>query len=64
VKTIEFSFASSDTGLFGINTPTYVAVDQLVSVAAIPEPAAFAGLAGGAALAWATTRRRLRVARG
>lgn len=63
VNSIEFSFASSDTGLFGINTPTYVAIDQLVAVAAIPEPAALAGLAGGAALVWATTRRRLRVER-
>ena len=29
VKTIEFSVASSDTGDYGINTPTYFAMDNI-----------------------------------
>ena len=39
---MNLSFASSDVGDFGINTPVYVAVDNLVTV---PEPASLAGLA-------------------
>lgn len=34
---LRISFTSSDTGMFGINTPTYVAIDNLTVV---PEPAA------------------------
>ena len=29
VKTLEFSVSSSDTGDFGINTPTYFAIDNI-----------------------------------
>ncbi|HWP41080.1 MAG TPA: DUF4465 domain-containing protein, partial [Tepidisphaeraceae bacterium] len=36
VKSLEFSVASSDVGQFGINTPTYFALDNLLYV---PEPA-------------------------
>lgn len=57
VTTIELSYASSDAGLFGINTPVYVALDQFV-VSAIPEPAACATLAGAALLGLAALRRR------
>lgn len=32
VKALQFSFASSDTGQYGINTPTYFAMDNLTSV--------------------------------
>jgi hypothetical protein len=55
VKTITFTFDSSDVGLYGINTPTYVAIDAL---AAIPEPSAFAVMLGGAGLLFANFRRR------
>jgi hypothetical protein len=36
VSELQFSFQSSDVGDFGINTPQYFAIDNLVSV---PEPA-------------------------
>lgn len=36
---LELSFASSDIGTFGINTPLYVAMDNVV-LAPVPEPAA------------------------
>ncbi len=39
VQSVRLSFQSSDVGQFGINTPTYVALDNLVySTVAIPEP--------------------------
>ncbi|MCU0792861.1 MAG: DUF4465 domain-containing protein, partial [Opitutaceae bacterium] len=58
VTTIRLSFASSDTSVFGINTPTYVAIDDLEFVA-VPEPSAAAVLAGlGAGLVVALRRRR------
>ncbi len=43
VKSLEFSFSSTDTGDFGMNTPAYVAIDTIV-----PEPASIAllGLGG------------------
>lgn len=41
-RSIGLSFASSDVGQFGINTPTYVALDNFV---AIPEPSALGALA-------------------
>ncbi len=34
---VRFDFASSDTGMFGINTPKYFALDNLT---AVPEPSA------------------------
>ncbi|MEL7089630.1 MAG: DUF4465 domain-containing protein, partial [Planctomycetota bacterium] len=52
-RSITLSFDSSDVGQFGINTPTYVAIDDLVVV---PEPTAAGLLLGSAAL----LRRRRR----
>jgi hypothetical protein len=63
---LSLGFTSSDVGPFGINTPTYVAADNLVLVpiggagggpAAVPEPASL-GLAAAAALAGGWWRRR------
>jgi hypothetical protein len=53
-RKLALSFESSDVGTFGINTPTYVALDDLVTV---PEPAA-AGALGVAVLVAAVRRRR------
>ncbi len=50
VTALQFSFAGSDVGDFGINTPTYFALDNVV-----PEPTSLAMLAVGAA---AMIRRR------
>ena len=44
-RSITFAFSSTDTGQFGINTPTYVALDDLIVV---PEPTAGFALLGGA----------------
>jgi hypothetical protein len=43
-QSIGFTMASSDTGPFGINTPTYFAMDDLtfVGVTSVPEPSALA----------------------
>lgn len=57
-KSIGFSFASSDAGQFGINTPVYFALDNLELV---PEPATLAALAGAATIG---LRRRHRGSRG
>lgn len=47
---LALSFASSDVGSFGINTPTYVAVDNIV-LSPVPEPSGLALAAlGGLAL--------------
>ncbi len=54
---IELSFASSDAGAFGINTPVYVALDQL-AVSTIPEPAACTTIVGGVLFGLAALRRR------
>lgn len=51
-RSIGISFASSDVGTFGINTPVYVAIDDLTLV---PEPAA---AATAALLAAGLLRRR------
>jgi hypothetical protein len=51
VKRIEFTFSGSDVGDFGLNTPKYVALDDLV---AVPEPGSAALLAGG--LVWLARR--------
>ena len=52
VKRIELVFSGSDVGDFGLNTPKYVALDDLV---ATPEPGSAALLAGG--LLWLACRR-------
>lgn len=53
VAALKFSMASSDNGDFGMNTPSYFAIDNL-SVSAVPEAdtiwMVLAGLAGAAAL--------------
>lgn len=54
-SSIQLSFASSDVGAFGINTPTYVALDNLML---IPEPTS--GLLLAMAGAVMTLRRRRR----
>ncbi len=59
VKSIQLGFASSDVGMFGINTPTYVALDNL-NFAAVPEPSSAAAFAGLAVLAAGASRRRSR----
>jgi hypothetical protein len=52
-QSVGFTFQSSDTGAFGINTPTYVALDNLTTV---PEPAAFGLL--GCSIGYLAARRR------
>ncbi len=47
VKSLKFSLSSSDTGVFGMNTPTYFAMDDLNCV---PEPATMVLLALGGLL--------------
>lgn len=54
---IDLTFASYDVGEFGINTPTYVALDNL-SLVAVPEPSGIVILAGGAVVAAGRLRRR------
>ncbi len=56
---IRLTWEGSDVGMFGLNTPSYVALDDLV-LTAIPEPSAFAALAGLAGLVVAGGRRRSR----
>ena len=66
VDTIEFAFDGSDKGTFGLNTPAYFAMDDL-TVTAVPEPATWALLAGGAATALLAARhpaRERRASRG
>jgi len=46
VTTVEFNMSSSDTGTYGMNTPSYFAVDNIV----IPEPTSIALLAVGGLL--------------
>jgi hypothetical protein len=53
VSELQFSFESSDIGSFGINTPQYFAIDNLVSV---PEPATALFIGWG--LAWLARRPR------
>ncbi len=56
---IGLTWASSDVGDFGINTPTYVALDAL-TLAPVPEPGTWALAAAAAAVAAARLRRRVR----
>lgn len=55
-RSVTLTFASSDVGAFGINTPTYVALDNL-TITAVPEPSSLAllGIVGTGAAWW---RRR------
>ncbi len=56
VRRLEFTLDSSDVGLWGINTPTYVAMDQ-VKYEVIPEPATALLTLAGLAVAWLGRRR-------
>jgi len=56
---IGLTWDSSDVGQFGINTPTYVALDAL-TLAPVPEPGTWALAAAAAAVAAARLRRRVR----
>jgi hypothetical protein len=53
IVSLELAFFSTDSGIFGVNTPTYLALDSL---SAVPEPAAAASLIGLGA--WLLTLRR------
>lgn len=55
VSKLRFTLTSSDNGVFGMNTPAYFAMDNLVVV---PEPSEWAVFAGVLAVALAVARRR------
>ncbi len=57
-RSVTLRFESSDTGPFGINTPTYVALDNLTLAVSVPEPSSFAGLALLTLIAGAPRRTR------
>jgi hypothetical protein len=59
VGSIGLGFSSSDNGSWGMNTPAYVALDDLV--VSVPEPSGLLLAACGAA-AWIAWRRRARAA--
>ncbi len=56
VRSLEFSLASSDVGAFGMNTPAFFAIDDVV----VAPEAGTALLLGGGLLGLAAWRRRLR----
>lgn len=57
-RSIGISFASSDVGSFGMNTPAYVAIDNIsFQAAAVPEPTSLLCIG---ALVLATSARRIR----
>lgn len=61
-RSVGLQFASSDVGLYGVNTPKYVAIDNL-RITAVPEPGAFLALgvfAGIGVLVSRGRRRRVR----
>lgn len=61
-RSVGLRFASSDVGSFGINTPTYVAIDSL-QITAVPEPGSLLALgviAGVGVLVARVRRRRVR----
>jgi hypothetical protein len=64
-RSLLFGLRSTNTGDFGINNPTYFALDNLVvaSPAAVPEPASLALVASGLIGVVALGRRRARAAR-
>jgi hypothetical protein len=55
IHALTLKFGSSDTGDWGINTPTYIALDSL---SVVPEPGTYATLAALVALASTMIRRR------
>jgi hypothetical protein len=56
---LSFAFASSDVGAFGINTPEYVALDNL-TLAPVPEPGTLALVVVSAAGMGFAVRRKVR----
>jgi len=56
VRQLKMTLDSSDVGAFGINTPTYVAVDNVTYT--VPEPGAAGLLLAGLGGLWAYVRRR------
>ena len=60
-RSVSLSFFSTDTGAFGINTPTYLALDNL-RISAVPEPSSIA-LAGMVAMIAMIAIMRLRLPR-
>ena len=60
-QSLGFSFLSSDVGQFGINTPTYVAIDNLVT--SVPEPSSVVLWLSGLGLGAGAWSRRFRLAR-
>ena len=55
VDELSFSLSSSDNGSFGMNTPNYFAIDN---IGVVPEPSAYAMIAGFLALGLVVIRRR------
>lgn len=64
-RSLTFGYASSDVGAFGINTPEYFAMDNLVlnTPASVPEPGALLLMAAGLAGVGVLARRRRRAGR-
>jgi hypothetical protein len=59
VAQIGFALESTDNGTWGMNTPAYLAVDDLVlGATAVPEPGAIAVVIGLLALGRVAYRRR------
>lgn len=55
-----FSFLSSDVGPYGINTPEFVAVDNLTTLtSSVPEPSSWVLCVSGLAIGGMARRRRL-----
>lgn len=55
VRALEFTLQSSDSGTFGMNTPAFFVIDDIV---AVPEPATSAAVGAGLAMLAALRRRR------
>lgn len=56
-RSVQFGFESSDVGPFGINTPTYMAIDNL-TITVVPEPSSLALVGLAVAGGWRVSRRR------
>jgi hypothetical protein len=54
---VAFAFTGTDLGDYGLNTPSYMAVDN-INFTTVPEPSAFALLLGAVALGCVARRRR------
>ncbi len=61
-ESLEFNLTSTDVGPFGMNTPAYFAIDNIVGVTAIPEPGSLVLLATGLLGVVALIRKRQRLA--